>query len=226
VVHAAEGVDDRAHTEIAELDRLGVLRNNTFVVHAIALSDDDVRLLAERNSKVIWCPASNLRLYGKTAPVAELRRAGIDVVLGTDSTLSGADTLLDELREASRTGQVDDAELLAMATCRAADAFGLDGGHGVLAPAGRADLVVVRERGTPAASLLAARAGDLRLVLVGGRPRLAHPEIAEVLDLGAANVAIDGASLWVSEHFNELRARLNDRLGSDHPRNGLWRRVR
>lgn len=225
VVHAAEGTDERAHGEIAELDRLGLLRDNTIVVHAIALSAADIELLARRGSRVAWCPVSNLRLYGRTAPVAELRRAGVPVVLGTDSTLSGATTLLDELRAAAQTGAVTADELLAMVTGRTRDVLALRDGRGALVPGGRADLLVLPDRGTAAVSLLAARTPDLRLVLTGGRARLARPEVAEALGLGAANIGIEGERMWIDERFGDLRARLDSALGPRYPHGELWRRV-
>lgn len=226
VVHAAEGVDDRARAEVGELDRLGVLAANTFLVHAMALSDADVRLLARRNTKVVWCPVSNLHLYGQTAPVAALLRAGVTVTLGTDSTLSGGQTLLHELRRAAETGEATEDELLAMVTHRGARAFSLVDGRGGLEPGGRADLVVIPNRGSAAASLLAAQTRDLLLVLVGGRPRLAHPDIAAGLGLSPAGILIDGAEHWIDERFGPLRARLEATLGPDYPHADLWYHAR
>lgn len=225
VVHAAEGTDARAHAEIAELDRLGVLRDNTVVVHAVALSAADIELLARRNAAVAWCPVSNLRLYGRSAPVAALRAVGVRVILGTDSTLSGAPTLLDELRAAAHTGMASADELLGMVTATARRVLGLRDGRGALPTGGRADLVVVPDRGTAAESLLAARTSDLRLLLAGGRARLAQPTVAAALGLGTANITIDGERLWVDERLVELRARLHEALGAAYPHGELWGRL-
>ena len=93
VIHAAEGIDDDSHTEIDRLDELGMLASNTVLVHGIALTAAQRRRLAEASVSLVWCPASNLRLYGRTAPIGELD--GVRVALGTDSTLTGSPTLLD-----------------------------------------------------------------------------------------------------------------------------------
>jgi cytosine/adenosine deaminase-related metal-dependent hydrolase len=199
-----------------------VLRENTILIHAMALSDGDIAILARRKCKVVWCPASNLRLYGKTAPVEELRSAGIDVVLGTDSTISGSPTLLHELRAAAGTGLAAADDLLAMVTHRAAAAFGLEDGRGALEPRGRADVIVIPKRGPAADSLLAAGARDLALVLVGGRPRLARSDIGVVLELGEPNASIDDQPFHVDRTFTTLRTRLGRALGDDYPHSDLW----
>lgn len=222
VVHAAEGTDDRAAAEVGELERLGVLRGNTVLVHAMAISGDDIATLARRGCKVVWCPISNLRLYGRTAPVAELRRAGVSVALGTDSTISGGLTLLHELRTAAETGEANPDEFLAMVTHQAAAAFGLGDGRGALEPDGRADVIVVPKRGSAGESLLAARARDLALILVGGRPRLARPDVADSLMLGESNANVDGAPFRVDDTFHALRSRLDLALGEKYPHSDLW----
>ncbi len=222
VIHAAEGTDDRAGAEVRELERLDLLHENTFLVHAMALSADDIEILARRNCKVIWCPISNLHLYGQTAPITALRQAGVNVALGTDSTLSGGLTLLDELRCAAETGQASPDELLAMVTHRATAAFKILDGRGTLEPGGRADLIVLPNRGSAANSLLAARIRDMALVLVGGRARLAGPDIANSLKLGSPNAVVDGARFRLDDSFITLRDRLDRILGPDYPHGDLW----
>jgi cytosine/adenosine deaminase-related metal-dependent hydrolase len=225
VVHAAEGVDERAHGEVAELERLGLLQANTVLVHAMALSDDDLALLARRRCKVVWCPASNVRLYGQSARVAMLLRAGVTVVLGTDSTLSGGLTLLHELQQAAQTGEASPDELIAMVTHAAATAFGLQDSRGALEPGGRADLIVVPDRGAPSDSLLGALPRDLQLVLAAGRPLLADPELAGALALGPANLTVDNVRRWIDVRFVRLRERIATALGPDYPHGDLWRLV-
>lgn len=95
IIHAAEGVDDFARNEIHRLDDMGVLQKNTFIVHGIAA---DAKLVNSRNATLIWCPSSNFYMFNKTADVKLFNK----VVLGTDSTLTGSPTLLDEMRVAAQ----------------------------------------------------------------------------------------------------------------------------
>lgn len=95
IIHAAEGVDELARNEIHQLDDMGVLQKNTFIVHGISAG---ATLVNARNATLIWCPSSNLYMFNKTADVTKFN----NVVLGTDSTLTGSPTLLDEMRVASQ----------------------------------------------------------------------------------------------------------------------------
>lgn len=215
IVHAAEGTDARAHGEVDRLDELGLLGPNTVLVHTIALSASQRARLAETGTSVVWCPASNLRLYGRTAPVGELRGA-VDVVLGTDSTLTGSPTLLDELRAAAETGLAGPQELFEMVTTRASRVFELGDGRGALEPGAPADLVLLPDGGdSAAATLLAATPADVALVLVGGAPRLADEERAGALELGDADACMAGKPKWLHGDFPGLRRRIEEIAGRD-----------
>jgi len=92
IIHAAEGIDEFARQEIYKLDELGLLQENTFIVHGISAEANMLK------GPLIWCPASNLYMFNKTADVKLFRK----VLLGTDSTLTGSPTLLDEMRVAAQ----------------------------------------------------------------------------------------------------------------------------
>ncbi|RMH23234.1 MAG: hypothetical protein D6696_01230, partial [Acidobacteria bacterium] len=209
IIHAAEGVDEVAAAEIDRLDQLGLLGPRTVLVHAIALSPRHRRRLAESGTRVVWCPHSNLRLYGRTADVPALLDAGVTVTLGTDATMSGAATLLDEARDALATGLADADAILTMLTTAAARAFALDDGRGTLAAGAPADVLLIPDVApSPAASLLAARPADVALVLVRGRPRLASPAVAEHLGLGPPNARVEGVPKRLYGDPAGLRRRL------------------
>lgn len=209
IIHAAEGTDAASSDEITQLDRLGVLAANTVLVHGIALDDEQMRRLADRKTSVVWCPSSNLHLYGQTAPVKALLRHGVPVTLGTDSTLSGAATLWDELRAAQATGLATPAEILEMVTSTAAAVFQLSDGRGTLRLYAPADLIVLPDTGADAAEiLLAASPASVKLVLIDGTPRLADPVWAEALDLGSPNTVIGGVPRWTTASLHTLRQRI------------------
>lgn len=95
IIHACEGVDDFSRREIYKLDNMGVLKENTFIVHGISA---DWELMNSQGASLIWCPSSNLYMFNKTAEVSKFNK----VFLGTDSTLTGSPTLLDEMRVAAQ----------------------------------------------------------------------------------------------------------------------------
>lgn len=170
IIHAAEGIDPEAGGEFERLERLGCLTPNTLLVHGVALDAKQRARLAAASSGLIWCPASNLHLFGKTASVAELIGSG-RVALGTDSRLSGSRDLLDELRLAASLTQLEPRRLEELVTRVAARLLRLSD-RGVLEPGARADLLIL-----PAATPLGlARRVDVRLVVADGIALYGDPD--------------------------------------------------
>ncbi|MDB4890395.1 MAG: amidohydrolase, partial [Gemmatimonadetes bacterium] len=64
VIHLAEGVDEVAAGELSQLDALGCLAPNTVLVHGVGLTSADVDRVIEVGASVVWCPASNLEMFG------------------------------------------------------------------------------------------------------------------------------------------------------------------
>ena len=203
IIHAAEGIDAAARAEFEELDKLGCLRSNTVLVHGVALSEAQQRRLVEAAAALIWCPTSNLHLFDCTLDIRFLfdhRR----LALGSDSRVSGQRDLLSELRVAREVSSLDDAALESLVTDRAAEVLRLPD-RGALSPGALADLVVL-PAGLP---LSRASRTDIRLVLVGGVPRYADPDLAEAFGCEAdlVEVRVDG-------HRKFLARSLVDALGT------------
>ena len=176
IIHAAEGVDEEAATEWLRLEKLGCAAGNTLVVHGVALDTAARIRLAGAGAGLIWCPSSNLRLFGRTVDVGTLLRLG-RVGLGTDSRLSGSRDLLEELGLAARLGGLGESALEALVTSGAARLLRLSD-RGRLHPGLRADIVVLR-RGV---RLSVATRTDVRLVLRDGRPRYGDLDLARTVE--------------------------------------------
>jgi cytosine/adenosine deaminase-related metal-dependent hydrolase len=189
IIHAAEGLDDEARSEFDRLDAMNCLKANTLLVHGIALDRTQRARLDEAASGLIWCPSSNLRLFGKTANVSALIARG-RVALGTDSRLSGSRDLLDELRIAGETGDLDDSILLSLVTAASARLLRL-GDRGVLKVGARADLLVLPAK----AKLFATSRADVRLVLHGGKVKYGDLDYAQSVSPRSnwAQIQVDGA---------------------------------
>jgi hypothetical protein len=115
IIHAAEGVDEMARQEIGELDRMGLLQSNTVLVHGVAIGNAELQLIKARGASLIWCPTTNLFMLGRTAAIDKIKIVS-SVALGTDSTLTGSPTLLDELKIAFETGLATQEEIFSMVT--------------------------------------------------------------------------------------------------------------
>ncbi len=201
IIHAAEGVDEEARQEFWRLDRLGCLEANTLIVHGVALGGPEQRRLRAASAGLIWCPSSNLHLFGVTADVAELIWEG-RVAIGTDSRLSGSRDLLEELRTAAEQVAMSPGMLECLVTSDAARLLRL-ADCGVVAPGARADLLVV-----PAGTALQrAHRSDIRLVIIDGVPLYADLDVAAALGPPGrwCEVRVDGK-------VKALEAGLADRL--------------
>lgn len=174
-IHAGEGVDAEARAEFARLDALGCLTANARFIHGVAFGARECARLARADAGLIWCPASNLYLFGRTAEVSALAALG-RVALGSDSRLSGSMDLLAELKTARDTGLVPDAQIESLVTTISARLLCLPD-RGTLRVGALADIVIL-PRDMP---LWAANRADLRCVMLGGAMACGDPALAELL---------------------------------------------
>ncbi|MEE9170039.1 MAG: amidohydrolase family protein [bacterium] len=223
IIHAGEGIDLQSSEEIDALYRMGLLHENTVLVHGIAIQADKIDLLSNANTSLVWCPASNIYLFDRTADIRRLQ-GRIQLTLGTDSTMSGSPTLLDELRAAYKACLASPEELLKMVTSSAASVFQLSDGRGTLRPGAPADLLLLRDDRREAAEiLLSACPKDIKLVLVNGVPRFADQTFADMLRLGNPNVFVDKAPKWIYGDLNSLRNRVREAVGEKIlSQNPIW----
>jgi cytosine/adenosine deaminase-related metal-dependent hydrolase len=176
VVHAAEGTDPQARSEVARLDQLGVLTDRTVLVHAVAVEQAELELLQARRSALAWCPTSNLSLFGDTLRRSVLK-SGLRIALGTDSAMTNQGDFCDEMAAARTIGKLEPAELYDMVTVKAARALRLNEGRGSIRAGGVADLIAVADRGqTPAAAL---EQMQIEMVMVAGSMKLASERVLD-----------------------------------------------
>jgi cytosine/adenosine deaminase-related metal-dependent hydrolase len=167
VVHLAEGTDRAARREIFALDAMGALDSRTILVHAVGLDKSGLALVKRKKASIVWCPSSNDFLLGKTLD-PKTRRSGIDIALGSDSAVTAAGDLLDELRIARELGATPE-ELYRMVTEIPARMLRL--------PTYANDFVIFKDQGkTPAETLLAGRGPEM--VILDGHVKLIAPAIA------------------------------------------------
>jgi cytosine/adenosine deaminase-related metal-dependent hydrolase len=150
-------------TPVRYLDGLGALHPGLIAAHCVRVDASDRALLARRGVFVAVCPRSNRSLGVGLPPVPELRAAGIEVCLGTDS-LASAESL-DLLQDAAVLHRefpaLDPAAIVHMATGAGASALGLDG-LGALAPGKRAALAFAPAAGPLDDPLAFLVSGDAR----------------------------------------------------------------
>lgn len=199
-LHVAEGVSRAAASEVERLDHMGLLTSRLIAVHGVGIEGKAISQFRASGAALVWCPTSNLFLLGRTAS-PELLEDGLDVLLGSDSLLTGDGDLLDELQCASRLGFLSDARLVDAVGTTAARRLGLPGPS--LDPGAPADVIVL------AKPLLEARTEDVLLVVVGGIPRAARLDLVPALGALAIGGRIrrhGGISRWTSSSAADLEA--------------------
>ncbi|MYC95620.1 MAG: amidohydrolase family protein [Caldilineaceae bacterium SB0661_bin_32] len=135
-------------SQIVHLHELGVLDQNTVIVHANLLDDDEEAAIQASGCQIVWCPISFFSLgIARTAGfrMAARHRRGVPVSLGVDGAFdcTPAELML-AAHLAARVGDdpVSPSDLLEMQTLNAAAAAGLQAELGSLEPGKRADIVI------------------------------------------------------------------------------------
>ncbi|SHI64635.1 guanine deaminase [Nocardiopsis flavescens] len=149
-------------------DHFGLLGRGAVFAHAVHLNGREWRRLSESGSGVAHCPTSNLFLGSGlfSARAAKDPRHPVRTGLGTDVGGGTGLSLLETMGEAYKVGRLrgfpmSGVGLFYLATLGGAQAMGLEGTVGSLAPGNEADFVVLDPSATP---MLAARTAESETV--------------------------------------------------------------
>lgn len=163
------------------LDSLGFFQNPTIAAHGVFLNEEDLEILKKRGVVIVHNPDSNLKLGSGIAPLAQMLKKGIPVMLGTDGASSNNNlNMFEEMHLAAvvHNGAAGDPicigayDALKMA-CRP-DLLGFDSGQ--LLQGKRADIIAVdtsrphfQPMLNPVSNLVySAQGGDVQYVFSGG----------------------------------------------------------
>ena len=213
-------INGKSH--IVHLRDLGVLDENTVIVHANVVDDEEEAAIRESGCKVVWCPAAFFALgFGGSAKfkMAERHRNGTRVSLGTDGAVGctpGQVMLAGHFASQTYLDPVGPEALLEMQTINAASATGMDAKLGSLEVGKRAD-IVLRSAGVAEAYpsnnpihllSLTMGAGSVDTVLVNGETvfkqghstrvdeREVYIKVSESVAARAKRLGIDAGPGW------------------------------
>jgi len=169
LIHCGEGIDASARQEIDTLDSIGVLDNCTAIIHGVGL-DHRLDLMRRRGASLIWCPVSNLLMFGRTV-ARDILRSEIPIALATDSAMSAPGDLLDALAAARRYLPVEN--IYDMISSGPRKILKLE-------PSALAQdwVAVLSDARSPVKALIE---GSIALVVVRGKIRLVSPALARKL---------------------------------------------
>jgi cytosine/adenosine deaminase-related metal-dependent hydrolase len=141
---------------VQHLERAGLLCKNLLAIHVNHLAPGDAELLAKRGVSVVHCPRSHSYFKHRAFPFDELRKAGVNICLGTDSMASLLKArkqlpelnMFDEMRQFAETNPALNPEkILEMATVNGACALGFKNQFGQLGRGAFADVIAIPHSG-------------------------------------------------------------------------------
>lgn len=201
------------------LDKIGFLGKNCLAAHACWLTLNEVRILAKSKTSVSTCPVSNMKLAtGGVAPIPEMRKEGVNVSIGTDSSTTnnsldmfGEMKTLSLLQKSSRWDPtvLSAQEILDFATIGGAFAIGLDRMIGSIEPSKRADIVIldgmapnlspIRRETLISNVVYSSSQANVKTVICDGQILMKDWEIKRIDEIAVLNRATEAARKLFSE---------------------------
>ncbi|WP_068268476.1 amidohydrolase [Caviibacter abscessus] len=145
-------IEENGLSPIQYVNELGMFEVNTLAAHCANTSDEDLKILKEKNVNVLNNPTSNLKLASGFARVFDMKNMGINVSLGTDGAASN--NSLNMFREIHLASILNKAvendpkaicafDALKMATLNGAKAIKMEDKLGTLEANKLADLILI-----------------------------------------------------------------------------------
>jgi cytosine/adenosine deaminase-related metal-dependent hydrolase len=225
VTHIEEGFDEESLRGVDILLEHKALSDHTVVIHGIGFSEKDIKLIAKKKVNFIWCPGSNMYMFGRTAKIKEILDAGINTCLGTDSPATGEIHILEEIRFAKKTyhdiynEEISDETMVKMVTCNPAKAFRMLDKIGTIEVNKFADLLLITgDTNKPYSSLVNAQLKDIALVIMAGKPLYGSVEFKDLFrDFGSnshySKITIEGKEKYVVGDPKSLLEKLRKNVG-------------
>lgn len=208
ITHLEEGFDPESQDGVGILERHKALDEHCVLIHCIGFTDEDILKVAKAGASISWCPASNMLMFNTTCKIRKLLHAGVNVGIGTDSTHTGSENLLAEMKYARKVYQslygedLDAKTIVEMVTVNPAKAFRMYDRTGSIEEGKWADLLVMRKReDDPYENLASGSMEDIQLLVREGVPIYGEERFMDLLDgslpVGYSMLKVDGRSMFV-----------------------------
>ena len=198
MIHVGEGVSAESEQEIDKILKWNLVQRKLLGIHAICMNEQQ----SKKFKSVVWCPDSNLRLYGKTARV-DLLKKHTKILFGTDSALSASSNIWEHLRSAKSLNLLSPEEIL--------DCLIKQPGN-VLQGISDQGIVVAKKKNEKLLdSFFDLNPEDLLLVVVNNKVTLIDQSILDGLTEGYTLVKVGNSKKWIESSLasviHELEAR-------------------
>jgi 5-methylthioadenosine/S-adenosylhomocysteine deaminase len=208
--YVQKSIDMYNKRHVPFLAETGLLGSNFVGSHAIWLTDFEMKLLAQTESKVVYAPGSVMSQGSGISPVIKMLKLGVTVALGSDGAAFNVD-MFEEMRLSALIQKgynldpkcLPAQKVLEMATIDGAKTLMLDHTIGSLEKGKKADLIIVdlkKPHVVPRHDIIqsivyGARGSDVETVLINGKIVMENKIIAkfnekEIVD-NAEKAALD-----------------------------------
>ncbi len=211
-------------TPVELLDGINFLGSDVTAAHCVHLSSNEIKILKEKDVKVVHNPCSNMKLASGIAPIPEMLKENICVALGTDGAVSN--NLLDMFQEMKfaallhkvnkfDTTMLSAQQVLDFATINSAKALGLEKQIGSIEVGKKADIIILdinKPHFKPILSdaslvshlVYSSSGSDVETVIVDGEAVMRNKKLMTVDEDDVLNKAQDAAQCLWSRTFKPL----------------------
>jgi hypothetical protein len=226
VTHLAEGTDDEAKGEFDFFKKYKGNRKNLVIIHGVGLTEKNIDEIAEIGASIVWCPDSNVYLLNAIMNIDYAIKKGVNIALGTDTTMTGSRNFLDELRFAQKFyhqyngGVLPKKEIFKQATINGAKLLNLENKIGKIKNGFSADFFVVKNDGTdPLERLFTLNPKDIVLSFASGLPIYGDVEFEEMFKnnkVKYSKLTINGKEKLLFGDLKKDLARINGVIGKNY----------
>ncbi len=218
IIHLGEGTDYISKSEFVELKKRVPLKDNMIFIHCVALDRNDFQEIKKHNVNIAWCPSSNFNLLDRTLDIDTVIELGINVSIGTDSTMSGSINLFNELKLIrDKFPDVPSKVIFKMITSNPAKALNLKNYSGKIESGKQANLLITaRKNNDSYENIFELYPSDIYLMLYQGRPILGLKKYLDYFEIIPENYYFynkDGKQYFVIGHPERILAHIEQKLG-------------
>ncbi|MGE5328996.1 MAG: amidohydrolase [Deltaproteobacteria bacterium] len=151
-IEEGDSIKNFGCTSIEHCDKMGMFDVSTIAAHCVHLSDEDLRIIANKKVNIAHNPGSNLKLASGFARLPEMMQKGINVALGTDGPASNNNLdMFEEIRLSALISKafhmnavlINAEEALRLAVNNGAKALGFGNEVGEIKVGMKADIIMI-----------------------------------------------------------------------------------
>ena len=183
-------------------------------MNVIIVTKEQIKECAKAGTSICWCPNSNYYLIGETLDIDACLEYGVNVVLGTDSTMSGSINLLDELKFAhQKFTHIPMQKIFKMITTNAVKALKLPKEYGTINENTSNLLLIKKQDQDPFRNLLKTPIEDIEFLIHQGIPIYGDVKFLNEFKINKDDYYFFGEDRFVLGHPEKITESINKKLG-------------